>query len=90
MESNIKKFEEELKKLIEDGELLLYSMALDLSAADEETEKKLKKLKLPSFKNEYEKWYSISLQVVKQVIPDRLDDFKRQYRDEKRKNTDFL
>lgn len=90
MESNIKKFEEELKKLIKDGEFLLYSMALDLGAVDENTEKELKKLKLPSFKDEYEKWYSISMQIIKQVIPDRLDDFKRQYRDEKRKDTDFL
>ena len=90
MESNIKKFEEELKKLIEDGESLLLSMALDLGVGDENTKKELKKMKLPSFKEEYEKWYSISMQVIKQVIPDRLDDFKRQYRDEKRKSTDYL
>lgn len=90
MKSNVKKFKEELKKLIEDGQLLLYSMGLDLGVVDENTEKELKKMKLPSFKDEYEKWYSISMQVIKQVMPDRLDDFKRQYRDEKRKNTDFL
>ena len=90
METNIKKFKVELEKLIQDGQLLLYSMALDLGVVDESTEKELKKMKLPSFKDEYEKWYSISIQVIKQVLPDRLDDFKRQYRDEKRKNTDFL
>jgi len=54
MESNIKKFEEELKKLMKHGEYLLYSMALDFGAVDEKTEKELKKLKLPSFKYEYE------------------------------------
>jgi hypothetical protein len=30
------------------------------------------------------------MQVVKQVLPDRLSDFVKQYKDEKRKQTDFL
>ena len=60
MESNILKFKEELKKLIAQGELLKYSMALDLKVVEKETEKELKKLKLPSFKNEYEQWYSLA------------------------------
>jgi hypothetical protein len=90
MQSNITIFEAELKKLLQDGGLLLYSMALHLGAVDEKTKAELKKMELPSFKDEYEKWYSISMQVIKQVMPDRLDDFKRQYRDDKRKNTDFL
>lgn len=30
------------------------------------------------------------MQVVKHVLPDRLSDFVRQYKDEKRKQTDFL
>lgn len=90
MESNIKKFKEELEKLIDKGELLKFSMALDLELVDAKAEKELKKVKLPSFKSEYEKWYSLSMQVIKQVLPDRLDDFKKQYKDEKRKETDFL
>jgi hypothetical protein len=30
------------------------------------------------------------MQVVKQLIPDRLPDFVKQYKDEKRKGIDFL
>jgi len=90
MESNINKFKDDLKKLIDEGELLRMSMALDLGIVDEATEKQLKKIEISSFKSKYEQWYSLAMQVVKQVIPDRLDDFKRQYRHEKRKDTDFL
>ncbi|HUT02984.1 MAG TPA: hypothetical protein VM163_03745, partial [bacterium] len=90
MESNITKFKDELKALIDEGELLRVSLALDLEVVDEETEKKLRETKLPNFKEEYERWYSLSMQVVKQVLPDRLSDFVRQYKDEKRKQTDFL
>ena len=90
MESNITKFKDELKALIDEGELLRFSLALDLGVVDEETEKKLRGLKLPSFKDRYEHWYSVSMQVVRQLLPDRLSDFVKQYKDEKRKQTDFL
>lgn len=88
MESNITKFKDELKALIHEGELLRVSLALDLGGVDEETEKKLREMKLPNFKEEYERWYSVSMQVVKQLLPDRLSDFVKQYKDEKRKQTD--
>lgn len=90
MESNIQRFKEDLKKLIAHGELLKYSMLLDLKLVDKETEENLKKIKVPSFKMEYEQWYSTAMQVITQVLPDRVQDFKRQYRDEKRKDIDFL
>src|SRR5690349_8013672 len=34
---------------------------------------------LPSFKDEYQTWYSEALAVIRQVLPDRLDDFRRHY-----------
>ena len=89
-ESNITKFKDELKALIDEGYLLQLSLALDLEIVDEETEKELCELKLPSFKDKYERWYSVSMQVVKQVLPDRLADFVKHYKDEKRKQTDFF
>ena len=88
--SNIKKFKDELDKLIKEGELLRFSLALDLELVDEKTEKELQQINLPNFKDEYERWYSVSMQVIKQVLPDRLSDFVKQYKDEKRKQTDFL
>ena len=90
MESNISKFTNELKKLIEEGDSLRLSLALDLQVTDEATKKKLREMKLPDFKEKYESWYSLAMQVVKQVLPDRIEDFRKQYKDEKRKQTDFL
>lgn len=90
MESNISKFTDELKRLIDKGKLLRLSLLLDLGLVDKAAEKKLRELKLPSFKEEYESWYSLAMQVVKQLLPDRLDDFLKLYKNEKRKQTDFL
>lgn len=90
VESNITKFKDELKYLIDEGELLRLSLALDLKVVGKDTEKELLKLKLPTFKEKYEQWYSLSMQVVKQVLPDRLSDFVKQYKDEKRKQFDSM
>jgi len=40
--------------------------------------------KLPIFSNDYQEWYSEALVLIKQLLIDRLDDFKRYY--EKPKN----
>ena len=89
VESNINRFREELESLLDGGDLLRLSLAVDLEVFDEETVTRLRQLKLPIFKDQYERWYSASMRVVKQVLPDRLADFVRQYKDEKRKQTDF-
>ncbi len=87
---------EELKKdfdrLIAQGTLLCYAMADDLGKLSEESKKDLKKqgINLPKFKLEYDTWYSEALLVVKQIIPDRLNDFINQYKVEKRKEVDAL
>jgi hypothetical protein len=47
-------------------------------------------VKLPTFAVEYDTWYSEALRVVKQLIPDRTNDFVNQYKNEKRKEIDFL
>ena len=90
MESNITKFKDELQALIDEGDLLRYSLALEVGVVDEEAELKLHEMKLPNFKKTYESWYSLSMQVIRQVLPDRLSDFLKQYKDEKRKQTNFL
>lgn len=38
-----------------------------------------------SFKNKYNAWYNEALMLVKQLMPDRLDDFVEQYKQPKRK-----
>ena len=87
MTDKIEKLKEEVEALIEQGTLLLYAMGKDLNLS-EETRKRLKDLdlQLPDFRNEYETWYSESLRIVRQIIPERLEDFVKQYKDEKRKS----
>lgn len=92
MGSNTERFRGDLKKLVDEGDLLRFSLALELDILDAASKKKLEpaRSKLPNFKIAYEGWYSQAMQVVKQLIPDRLTDFVKQYKDEKRKQTDFL
>ncbi len=45
---------------------------------------------IPSFYNEYQSWYSEAMTVVKQLLPDRFDDFVNHYKKPKvRKNINF-
>ena len=72
--------------------LLYYAMIGDTQGLPEKLEKQLKEMdvELPNFRAEYDTWYSEALAVIKQVLPDRLADFVKQYKDEKRKEVDFL
>ena len=94
MESNLSKYKDDLKRLIEKGSQLYYAMALELDLGDDKSKKALKAItkekELPYFKGEYETWYTEALQVVKQIIPDRLIDFSKMYKEEKRKEVTFL
>lgn len=86
MSEREEKYEEDLKSLISRGETLDLAIRKEcdpqgfkkwisesLGGVDEKIEKVLRDL--PSFKEEYQAWYSESLAVVKQVLPDRLADF---------------
>lgn len=97
--ANLQKYKGDLNRLITQSQLLLYSLAnefeVDVVIDDGVEKKKLKKyleeekVTLPDFKSEYEKWYSEALEVIKQILPSRYDDFKRLYKDEKRKDKDI-
>lgn len=92
MESMFQTVKKELKELIRQGDLLYYSMVDAQDKLPEGFKEKLeeKGIELPNFEREYDSWYSEALLVVKQIIPDRLADFVKQYKDEKRKEIDFL
>jgi hypothetical protein len=92
MESKFEVVKKELKELIRQGGLLYYSMADAQDKLPDGFKEKLEKkgIELPDFETEYDSWYSEALLVVKQIIPDRLADFVKQYKDEKRKEIDFL
>jgi hypothetical protein len=84
--SNLKKYTDELLKLISEGEDL--QLRMHYTAYPEKITAQLKKNKkitdvdkflknLPSFPEKYQVWYSESLIVIKQLLPDRLKDFVR-------------
>ncbi|WP_299267177.1 hypothetical protein [uncultured Psychrosphaera sp.] len=92
MKSNIESMKEELSELKERG-LNLYLAMIDETRGlpdDFKEDLKEKGTKLPNFNRTYDSWYSEALVVIKQLLPDRVDDFIKQYKQEKRKEIDFL
>ncbi len=99
MALNIERFQKDLTDLKRRGSMLECAMIRDIhgvkrlrealgNMSDEEFAKTEKNI--PEFKSAYEAWYSECLPVIKQLLPDRLDDFKRQYeRAKNRKSADF-
>lgn len=85
MTTNLSRYKADLEKLIKLGE----SMDLDLNLRHLETEGKLdEKIKEDAkaikgtFECEYQKWYTESHAVIRQLIPDRLTEFEHLYKGE--------
>lgn len=89
MNSNLDKFKGDLAKIITESEILYYSMADELNLLDENIKKTLKEKNVLKFTEHYEIWYSESYQLIKQILPDRLNDFLILYKNDKRKEIDF-
>ena len=97
MISNLEKYKKDLDQLIADGELLFNSMQKEcLPEQFEEAWKKVFKTKykdfvkkLPSFSGKYQDWYSESLVLIKQLLPDRVSDFTKLYEKPKTKRKDI-
>ena len=99
MTSNLEKYKKDLDQLIADGELLINSMykayepelfkKICQGIGKENQEKYIKSL--PNFSNKYQDWYSESLVIIKQLLPDRLNDFIKLFERPKttRKNITF-
>lgn len=92
MKSKADELRKEADSLRIRGNRLLLAMIKDAKGLPDETEKELKDngIELPIFKNEYQSWYSEALALIRQILPDRESDFIKQYKDEKRKEVDFL
>lgn len=89
MISNIEKYKKDLKLLIDRGDNLLNAFQYEcfpdnftaqLEKAFNGKKDKAKnisdfKKSLPSFRTDYQKWYSESLVLLRQLLPDRVDDF---------------
>lgn len=98
MTTNLDRFKSELQALITTGDKLLYAMYFDYRKDDfvkkmkaaygDKAKEEIKNL--PNFRTEYQAWYSESLAVLKQLLPDRAEDFVRHYQKPKgRKDIDF-
>jgi hypothetical protein len=92
MASKFESLKKDVETLVAAGDLLYYAMAEEIGKLDDTSKKMFEKhkIKLPNFGREYDSWYSEALRVVRQVLPDRADDFVKQYKNEKRKEIDFL
>lgn len=92
---NLDRFKADLKALIEQAENLELSLLVNthgkgevLKVFQDEDEESLKKL--PPFNFSYEAWYSECLAIIRQVLPDRLQDFKDHFEAPKgRRNNDI-
>lgn len=88
----------EIKQLVEHGDEL-YQRQLIASASPADQKKmadmlakdpdRAKLLKKPNFGNEYQSWYSQALRLVEQLLPDRYNEFRALYKDERRKALDI-
>lgn len=88
MALNIERFRHDLERLIEESDLLEYSMLRKLSKDgkfDADVKAKLGEhadaflKKLPKFNSAYEAWYSESLVLLRQLLPDRVVNFVSLY-----------
>ena len=89
MTEKTNKFENQLNGLIDRGDRLKWAMMHECYG--EEIEKNSLKVlgndkgrkflnNLPKFKESYQAWYSESMSLVKQALPDRLEDFTSYYK----------
>lgn len=93
--TNLDKYKKDLEVLLDKAVILQLSFLKELGLLEnlnDESKKEMKKrqIKLLDFKLNYEKWYSESLTIIKQLLPSRLDDFVKLYKNEKRKEIDYL
>lgn len=87
MSSNLDKYKSELDSLIGRGDDLHMAIQAEClkpefeQAAKEQFKEKAKDFlaSLPSFKDTYQSWYSEAKVLIKQLLPDRLEDFVRHY-----------
>lgn len=91
MTTNLDKYKVDLNRLIEEGSKVYATLLRQawgkekfrkevlktFDNSDEETDKYI--AELPALNSGYQAWYSESLAIIKQLLPDRLDDFKRHY-----------
>lgn len=93
MANNLDKYKKDLETLMARGEALQISMVIEYTPNFlDDVEPKKRKLfeKFPKFRSSYQDWYSEALALIKALLPDRIDDFVKYYKQPKtRKIIDF-
>ena len=92
--NNIAKYQKDIEHLEVQGHKLLYGLYNELQDEIGESFRKLSKEQKEeickyTFKDKYNEWYNESLTIVKQLMPDRLDDFINYYKLPKRKELSY-
>lgn len=92
--SNIDKYRDDLDSMIQLGQKmerdLLFRCRKDLGTLEKGDEDRVKEIEL-CFERNYQRWYTESCAVIKQLIPDRFSEFEHLYKgDGRRQNLDLL
>lgn len=78
MASNLEKYKDDLDKLIEEGELLKKALIREQESINNTKNKDNIEINY-YFTENYQTWYSESLNLIKIILPDRINDFKKLY-----------
>ena len=94
METNLTRYKKDIESLIERGVDLYYGLLNELKDECSKSYKKLsqeqrERVDKCKFKSRYNSWYNESIALIKQLIPDRLDDFQSYYKQPKRKDITY-
>lgn len=81
MDSNLNKLEKDLEKLVNNGNELFNAFFKEQE--DEKVQKKVEKAK--KFYQGYQKWFSEALEVIRQILPNRVVEFESLYNQDKKK-----
>ena len=92
--NNLERYKDDLEKLIKMGEDLFRAMRYECdpkgyrNLVRKELKDKASEFldSLPNFPEEYETWYSEAKTLIRQLLPDRLDDFIGHYENPKTRN----
>jgi hypothetical protein len=98
MATNMDRFKTDLDELLKRGKMLKMAMVYARepdrfeAAAEKQHGKEAEKFldTIPSFKADYQRWYSEALALLRQLLPDRVADFMRHYeKPRNRKDIDY-
>jgi hypothetical protein len=97
MPSNLDQYREALKKLVELGTQMSLDLSIRILEASGKLDKQHQELKemknkvKECFEKDYQKWYTESCALIRQIIPERLHEFESLYQaDSRRRSIDIM